>query len=206
MIDYACIFTTGGVVLFFKAFCTLKFDALDTVIKKVLVQDKVSESKYFIEPYMVRWKTANDLGLIFAIVYQEIFQLVYVDDLLEMMKNEFKDKIYPLIKIENNFLKDVPSFENLFTEILHRCESKQEKNQKKEKIMRDFYSTEKGKKILEKKGEEDDKNKKKPKKEEKEAPNKKEPEVDNDKKNEDEKQPIQKKKSIAEILKGNSRR
>ncbi len=37
MIDLACIFTTGGVILFLKNFCALKFDVIDTLIKKVLI-------------------------------------------------------------------------------------------------------------------------------------------------------------------------
>ena len=147
MIDLACVFTTGGVVLFYKTYCNLKFDAIDTLIKKVLVQDKAAESQLFLEPYMVKWKVANDLNLIFAIVYQEIFHLLYIDDLLEIMKNEFRDKIYPNIVVERNFYKNIPSFDKEFAEVIKKWELKQQKNQRKEKIMRSFQDTDKGKKV-----------------------------------------------------------
>ena len=40
MLDIACVFTTGGVILFYKAFVTLKFDPIDLFIKNVLVEEK----------------------------------------------------------------------------------------------------------------------------------------------------------------------
>jgi len=147
MIDLACVFTTGGVILFYKAFCNLKFDAIDSLVKRFLVQDKASENSSFMEPYMVKWKIANDLNLIFVVVYQEIFHLLYIDDLLEMMKNEFRQSIYPNIVMERNFYKNVPSFEKGFAEVINKWELKQQKNLKKDKIMRSFHETDKGKKM-----------------------------------------------------------
>ena len=42
MIDYACIFTTGGVVLWSNSFCdsTLKFYIINIFIKNILLDDK----------------------------------------------------------------------------------------------------------------------------------------------------------------------
>lgn len=42
MIDYACIFTTGGMVLWCKAFCdtSYKLDIVSTFMQNVLVNDK----------------------------------------------------------------------------------------------------------------------------------------------------------------------
>ena len=87
MIDIACIFTTGGVMLFYEAFIKLEFDPIDLFIKDVLVQEKTSENKFRCDPYMVRWKISNKLGIIFCVVYQNIFPLLYVDDLLNIMKS-----------------------------------------------------------------------------------------------------------------------
>jgi hypothetical protein len=39
MIDLACIFTTGGVVLFYKSFCDIKFDIIDQLIRKVIISN-----------------------------------------------------------------------------------------------------------------------------------------------------------------------
>jgi hypothetical protein len=38
MIDIACAFTTGGVILFYKAFLALEFDPIDLFIKDILVK------------------------------------------------------------------------------------------------------------------------------------------------------------------------
>ncbi len=42
MIDYACIFTTGGVVLWSNSFCdsTFKFDIINLFIKNILLDEK----------------------------------------------------------------------------------------------------------------------------------------------------------------------
>ncbi len=43
MFEYVCIFTTGGVVLWYKAFCELKqFELLNMFIKNILLEDKQS--------------------------------------------------------------------------------------------------------------------------------------------------------------------
>jgi signal recognition particle receptor subunit alpha len=117
MLDLACIFTTGGIVLFYKAFCEMKFDAIDLLIKKVLIQDKDSQIQYFVEPYIVKWNVVKELGLIFAVVYQELFQLSNMEDLITLIKDEYVAKAYPLITIENNFMKNIPSFETNFEEV-----------------------------------------------------------------------------------------
>lgn len=43
MIELACIFTTGGVVLFHKEFSKLRYDLVDDLIKKNLINEKFSE-------------------------------------------------------------------------------------------------------------------------------------------------------------------
>ena len=40
MIDLACIFSTGGIILFYKAFCTLKTDIVSDLITRNLINDR----------------------------------------------------------------------------------------------------------------------------------------------------------------------
>lgn len=42
MFDFVCIFTTGGAVLWFKAFCDLKFDVMNIFIKNILIEEKTA--------------------------------------------------------------------------------------------------------------------------------------------------------------------
>lgn len=56
MIDLVCIFTTGGVILFYKTLFTIKYDIVDIIIKKVLIHEKNTETTHLIDPYEVKWK------------------------------------------------------------------------------------------------------------------------------------------------------
>ena len=76
MIDFACIFTSGGVILFQKAFCQLKvllflsnnvnfqFDIIELLISRSLVTDKSNDKSYFCEPYRITWKKKDNLYFI----------------------------------------------------------------------------------------------------------------------------------------------
>ena len=79
MIDYACIFTTGGVVLWCKAFCDsnlMKLDManmLNMFIKNVLLDEKTTNKQsYSFQDNVLRWKMDTKLNIVFAIVYKEI--------------------------------------------------------------------------------------------------------------------------------------
>ena len=98
MIDYACIFTTGGVVLWCKAFCdtSFKLDIVNMFIKTVLLDEKTAgKNSYSFQDNILRFKLQSDLKIVFAIVYKEILQLTMIDDLLDMIKFDFVNKILP---------------------------------------------------------------------------------------------------------------
>lgn len=143
MFDLVCIFTTGGVILFYKAFCDLKFDIIDCLIKKVLIQEKNSETSYLMEPYTVKWKFANEFNLIIAAVYQELFHLTYVEDLLELIKENYVKTMIPTLLIKDNLYKSITSFEDKFEECLRKWEDKKRKEEKKASMMRSFDESKK---------------------------------------------------------------
>ena len=138
MFDLVCIFTTGGVILFYKAFCALKFDIIDCLIKKVLLQEKTSEKSYLMEPYSVKWKKANEFNLIIAAVYQELFQLTYVEDLLELIRDNYVKTIIPSLLIKDNIYKKITDFDGNFEECMKKWEDKKRKEEKKATMMRSF--------------------------------------------------------------------
>ena len=150
MIELACIFTTGGVILFYKAFVTLKFDPIDVLIKKVLIQDRTGETSLHTDPYIIKWRLANDIGLIFTVVYREMFHVLFIDELLDLLKTEYVNNFYPKITIKNNLYKLIPDFDEGFKEVLRKWELKQEKTQHKQAIMKRFDQTIKGKEIKQK--------------------------------------------------------
>ena len=111
MIDYAFIFTTGGVVLWCKAFCdtSFKLDIANMFIKSVLLDEKtINKNTYSYQDNILRWKMQSDLKIVFAIVYKEILQLTMIDDLLEMVKYDFQHKVWPKLEITGDVVHTLP--------------------------------------------------------------------------------------------------
>ena len=53
----------------------------------MLLEERHSDSVYTtMSGYGLKWTLANDLNLVFVVVYQKILQLLYLDDLLEIVK------------------------------------------------------------------------------------------------------------------------
>ena len=50
----------------------LKLDPIDMFIKNILVQERAAEKSYTCDPYTVKWRQSNELGIIFCAVYQEL--------------------------------------------------------------------------------------------------------------------------------------
>lgn len=46
MFEFICIFTTGGVVLWYKAFADLKLDILNVFIRNILLEEKTAKHQY----------------------------------------------------------------------------------------------------------------------------------------------------------------
>ncbi len=44
MFDLICIFTTGGAVLWMKAFCEIRYDIISAFIKDILIEEKTSQA------------------------------------------------------------------------------------------------------------------------------------------------------------------
>lgn len=105
MIDLCCIFTTGGVILFYKAFCTLKTDLVETLIQRNLISDKAGDKSLYVDPHRIKWKRSKSSKLYFMIAYPESLQLSYLDKLLHFIKETFMKYQYPNLVFEKGILK-----------------------------------------------------------------------------------------------------
>ncbi|MFO0116951.1 MAG: hypothetical protein ACK521_04835, partial [bacterium] len=99
MFDFVCIFTTGGVLLCNKALYADCFNVelINIFIKSVLLDDgaRIQTRRQFIhQDYMLKWQVANDLKLVFLVVYKEILQLAYVEQFLELLAKAFVGSVY----------------------------------------------------------------------------------------------------------------
>ena len=82
MFDYVCIFTTGGVLLWSKAFYATNFniELINIFIKSMLLENTQSVKKQFShQDYMLKWQIDQKLNVVFTVVYKEILQLAFVD-------------------------------------------------------------------------------------------------------------------------------
>ena len=87
MIDQFIIFTTTGLVLYSKEFCEIVGNPINDLIQNVLLSQHHDKKEHSVDSYALRWTSSNDLGVFFVVVYQRILQLIYVDDLLQRVKN-----------------------------------------------------------------------------------------------------------------------
>ncbi|KAM3130050.1 hypothetical protein pb186bvf_017848 [Paramecium bursaria] len=118
MIDLASVITTGGVILFYKVFDIIKEDILSKVVDGIVTQRqfiKVNTTK-------VQWLLLNELGLVLIVAYQESFGILYIDVLLNMMKEQFLKVHQQSIK-QNGIYKLIPNFENDFEQVMNAWQS-----------------------------------------------------------------------------------
>ncbi|KAG6627984.1 hypothetical protein I3843_15G145200 [Carya illinoinensis] len=95
MLEQLLIFTRGGLILWTckELGNALKGSPIDTLIRSCLLEERSGAASYNYDApgaaYTLKWTFHNELGLVFVAVYQRILHLLYVDDLLAMVKHEF---------------------------------------------------------------------------------------------------------------------
>ena len=55
MLDLICIFSTGGAVLWWKAFCEVRTEFISQFIKDVLIEEKTGLQQYSRDECIVKW-------------------------------------------------------------------------------------------------------------------------------------------------------
>eukprot|EP00826_Nyctotherus_ovalis_P055864 TRINITY_DN7468_c0_g1_i3.p1 TRINITY_DN7468_c0_g1~~TRINITY_DN7468_c0_g1_i3.p1 ORF type:complete len:152 (+),score=31.29 TRINITY_DN7468_c0_g1_i3:97-552(+) len=112
MFDLICIFTKGGVVVWSKFFYTVSIELINVLIKNVLMEEKTAMNQFLYQNYLFKWRMENQSGLVFAVVYQEVLQLIYVDEFIEMLKDDYMEKAYKKIEFRDGFLATLPDYDN----------------------------------------------------------------------------------------------
>ncbi|GJP54634.1 hypothetical protein CLOM_g13697 [Closterium sp. NIES-68] len=143
MLDHFSIFTRGGLVLWTFQMTAMKGSPIDALIQNCLLQERSGEKTFQYNAkdqsaYTLKWSFHNELGLVFVAVYQRILQLLYVDDLLTAVRDEFADGHYDPKKTA------YPDFDDVFKQLLREAE--QHANElKRPKQVTNFGETKKGK-------------------------------------------------------------
>ena len=112
MIDLFCIFTTGGLILWSKSFVSGDFsNVLNDLIKTILMDEKKTQDYYIPvkgNGIILRWRIVNETGLIFVVAYQESFNVLYTDKLLELIMKDFINNQLPSLNHSNNIFYSLP--------------------------------------------------------------------------------------------------
>ncbi|CAK9174436.1 unnamed protein product [Ilex paraguariensis] len=109
MLEQLLIFTRGGLILWTCKVLgnALKGSPIDTLIRSCLLEERSGAASYNYEApgaaYTLKWTFHNELGLVFVALYQRILHLLYMDDLLAMVKKEFSEIYDPKRMVYNDF-------------------------------------------------------------------------------------------------------
>lgn len=97
-------------------------EALNALVRSCLLEERSSDKAYTYHPkngpaQTLKWSFHNGLGLVFVAVYQQSLPLLYVEELLDMVKKEFLQQFTP----NQHSYKQ---FDETFQKLLHDCETK----------------------------------------------------------------------------------
>ncbi|ORY91130.1 signal recognition particle, alpha subunit, N-terminal-domain-containing protein [Syncephalastrum racemosum] len=123
MLDLFTVLTKGGFVLWQKTYAPLNGAPVDSLIKNVLIEERGGTDTYNEDSYALKWTFANEVDLVFVVVYQKILQLAYIDELLETVKSLFLDQFNDL-STEKKLTTDYSSFTPIFDQLLRQLEDK----------------------------------------------------------------------------------
>ncbi|XP_020222793.1 signal recognition particle receptor subunit alpha [Cajanus cajan] len=131
MLEQLLIFTRGGLILWTckELGNALKGSPIDTLIRSCLLEERSGAASYNYDApgasYTLKWTFHNELGIVFVAVYQRILHLLYVEDLLAMVKREFSQVYDPKRTAYPDFDE---TFRQLKMEALARAEDLKRSN------------------------------------------------------------------------------
>lgn len=136
MFELLCVFTSGGLVLWHKGEI---FEPLNILISQVLLQERTALAQFTHGPYIYRWTLAPQLDIIFTAIYQQIFPMMFVDELLEGMKKAIV-KAFEGRKSQN--INELP-FEEILEAVFLKwqAESKEVKRPAEEPLIYQAYGS-----------------------------------------------------------------
>ncbi len=123
MIDLFCIFTTGGLILWYKTFVVIKFENLiNNLIRNILLDQKRNQDYHNVNGTILRWKVVNESGLIFLVAYQEDYGVLYVDQLLDLVSKDFLNNFNKNLKKNGKLYLERANYLEAFMDVLKKWE------------------------------------------------------------------------------------
>lgn len=135
MLEQLLIFTRGGLILWTckELGNALRGSPIDTLIRSCILEERSGAASYNYDipgaAYTLKWTFHNELGIVFVAIYQKILHLLYVDDLLAMVKQEF-------VKIYDPKRMSYIDFDETFRQLRIEAESRAEDIKKAKQVIR----------------------------------------------------------------------
>ncbi|GFS38990.1 signal recognition particle receptor alpha subunit family protein [Actinidia rufa] len=133
MLEQLLIFTRGGLILWTckELGNALKGSPIDTLIRSCLLEERSGAASYNYDApgaaCTLKWTFHNELGLVFVAVYQTILHLLYVNDLLAILKQEFSEIYDPKRTVYNDF-------DDVFRQLRKEAETRAEEMKKSKQV------------------------------------------------------------------------
>ncbi|XP_075159040.1 signal recognition particle receptor alpha [Haematobia irritans] len=149
MLDFVVVFSKGGIVLWN---CNSTGEnvtpCINNLIKSVILEERSTESKYYEEDNLaLQFKLDNELDLVYAVVYQKVIKLTYVESFLSDLQVAFKEKFGDLLTSSQRFSAKY-DFDREFRTSLATAENSAKQTSKAPKAMRSFNESLKSKKTV----------------------------------------------------------
>ncbi|GER44208.1 signal recognition particle receptor alpha subunit family protein [Striga asiatica] len=135
MLEQLLIVTRGGLILWTckELGNALRGLPMDTLIRSCLLEERSGAASYNYDApgasYTLKWTFHNELGLVFVAVYQRILHLLYVDDLLAVVKKEFSE-------IDDPKRTSYPDFDDIFQQLKKEAEARAEDMKKSKQVVK----------------------------------------------------------------------
>ena len=105
---------------------------INQLIKTVLLEERSGDSFFLHDAYKLHWMLANEFELVFVVVYQKIMQLLYVDELLQKVKDAFCETYKKALSTDWSRINlVVDDFDEKFLAIIRQVEQEAEKKRRK---------------------------------------------------------------------------
>jgi len=114
-----------------------------------LQERKGAEKSFIAGTYKIEWTFHNDLELVFVAVYQKILQLLYIEEMLELVKKKFCSLFGDVVKAKTINLSGPLAFDKPFERIRLQCEAKAQEAKQARGAQRRFEDTKRGKEVVE---------------------------------------------------------
>uniref|UniRef100_A0A1D2AFE9 SRP54-type proteins GTP-binding domain-containing protein n=2 Tax=Auxenochlorella protothecoides TaxID=3075 RepID=A0A1D2AFE9_AUXPR len=126
MLDYFCIFTKSGALLWALSLTTVKGEPVNALIRECLLEERTGDTTFsYTSPsgaaYNLKWALNNALGIVFVAVYQKALKLAYVDELLGKVNASFSPRYQPA---KFSYADFEPTFKRLLRESEERADQR----------------------------------------------------------------------------------